>query len=58
MTNGITISEHSPGTRAAIAHIDQDSSKLPWVPLAIRLTISGLGAVAVINIAEVTGLML
>ncbi|MNU10745.1 hypothetical protein D3C72_2580760 [compost metagenome] len=54
----MTISEHNPGTSAATAHIDQDSSKLPCVPLAIRLTISGLGAVAVINIAEVIGLIL
>ena len=46
------------GTKAAIAHIDQVNSFSGPVSPIISFTIRGLGAVAVINIAEVIGLIL
>ena len=51
-------SMHRPGNNAASAHWVQVISIAELVALATRSTISGLGAVAVMNIAEVIGLVL
>src|SRR5450830_4869 len=57
-TSGITSSITSPGTSAASAHWPQVILIAELVALATRSTIRGLGAVAVMNMAEVMGLVL
>jgi hypothetical protein len=57
-TRGINSSMHSPGSRAASAHWAHVIWMEELVALAIRSTISGFGAVAVMNMAEVIGLVL
>ena len=55
-TSGISAKATSPGTSIAHAHVPHERrNSLPTVS-AIRLTTSGLGAVAVMNIAEEIGL--
>ena len=56
-TVGIKIMAIKPGTNIANAHVPQLSSISLLVALATNSTTSGLGAVAVINMADVIGLL-
>ena len=55
-TSGISTIATSPGSSIASAHMPQLIEICAPVASATSLTISGLGAVAVMNIAEVIGL--